>query len=451
MPCLFPGKYEFGNLAGKPVIFAALNLGFEIMLLLAPFRRRDYLADAVGRTDPCGAFGLRVCLPRAVGRVEVQSGARAIPTSGWLRPEIVKRLLKPIARLLQTGDPGATVNRLFRSQHVEDLRLIIAVALIGVLLALVIGVPLSLENVVVDSWSNIATRRTDWIFLRLGFAAARTFLSFFAPVLAVFGAVLAWAYQVGSARLGVVDLFACEISTLCRVATVVDTVRRYVDMFDEGPPVWPADTGGPHGLAHQFTSQENYFPVFESNTRDLQTLEARVVINITAFYTYMKVVRDSLRTLAEIRPQPAEWGSPSNKVPAAGPWHEAVRNIVYMLFLGLESARHAIADLVEFEPEEAERTMVILINELEAYRFLCSQFTDEQDIRHQRIMLRASEYQYVVPKLRCSLEAARTLEKTIEAGTESFEHRQVSRWEPAWRLLPELQRRYQAAMGPINL
>ena len=27
------------------------------------------------------------------------------------------------------------------------------------------------------------------------------------------------------------------------------------------------------GLVRQFTSQENYFPVFESNTRDLQTLE----------------------------------------------------------------------------------------------------------------------------------------------------------------------------------
>jgi hypothetical protein len=52
-----------------------------------------------------------------------------------------------------------------------------------------------------------------------------------------------------------------------------------------------------------------------------------------------------------------------------GCWHQAARNVVYMLFLGLESARRAIADLVEFEPERAERTIVILISELEAYRF----------------------------------------------------------------------------------
>jgi hypothetical protein len=98
------------------------------------------------------------------------------------------------------------------------------------------------------------------------------------------GAVLAWAYQSGSVRLGVVDLFACEISTLCRVATVVDTARRYAGKFDQ-PPTAPADTAGPRPPPYHFASQENYFPVFESNTRDLQTLEARVVINITEFYT----------------------------------------------------------------------------------------------------------------------------------------------------------------------
>jgi hypothetical protein len=358
-----------------------------------------------------------------------------------------KQLLKPIARLLRTGDPAATVDRLFTSQHVMDLQLIIAFAFIAVLLILVVGLPLSIENQVQSQWSNIE-KSTGWIFLHIAFASAGSFLAFFAPVLAVFGAVLAWAYQVGSARLGVVDLFACEISTLCRVATVVDTVRRFVDRFDEGPPAEPA--GGPHVPAQQFNSQENYFPVFEGNTRDLQTLEARVVINITAFYTYMKAVRDSMRTLAGIGPQPADLELPSNKAPASGSWHEAARNVVYMLFLGFESARHAIADLVEFEPERAERAIVILISELEAYRFLCNQFADEQDVRHQRLMLRDFEYRDVVPHLCCSVEVGRASEKAIEAGLPSHGPRQVSQWEQAARLLPELKRRYQAAVGSIN-
>jgi hypothetical protein len=375
----------------------------------------------------------------------MQIVAPGSPNSGRTRTDFPKRLLKPFARLLQTGNPAATVDRLFCSQHVTDLRLIIAFALIAVLLVLGIGLPLSFESSIVSQWPTIVTRKTDWTLIRIGFTALNNFLTFFTPVLAVFGAILAWAYQVGSARLGVVDLFACEISTLCRVATVVDTVRRCIDVFEQGPPAEPAGTHLPRVQSYQFTSQENYFPVFESNARDLQTLEARVVINITAFYTYMKAVRDSLRSLAEIRARPAELESPTNKGPVIGPWHEAARNVVYMLFLGLESARHAVTDLVEFEPDEAEKTVVILLSELEAYRFLCSQFTDEQDMRHQRIVLRDSDYRRLVPKLYCAVEAGKALEEAKEVGTKSDEPRETSQWELAWRLLPELRRRYEAA------
>jgi hypothetical protein len=62
--------------------------------------------------------------------------------------DIPKWLLEPIGRLLRTGDPAATVDRLFVSEHVKDLRLIIAFALIALLVALVFGVPGSL----VYSW-----------------------------------------------------------------------------------------------------------------------------------------------------------------------------------------------------------------------------------------------------------------------------------------------------------
>ena len=204
--------------------------------------------------------------------------------------------------------------------------------------------------------------------LRAVAAGTAKFFVFFVPVVGVVGAVIAWAYQSGSARLGVIDLFACEISTLCRVATVVDTARRYGGKFDQ-PPTAAADTAGPRLPPHHFASQENYFPVFESNTRDLQTLEARVVVNITEFYTYMKAFRDYLRKLDEITPQSGKLNSSSSEGFLQS-WHEAVVNVVFMLFLGLESGRHAIADLVEFQPEKAERTIVILISELEAFRFL---------------------------------------------------------------------------------
>ncbi|HKW65260.1 MAG TPA: DUF2975 domain-containing protein [Candidatus Acidoferrum sp.] len=364
--------------------------------------------------------------------------------------DLPKRLLAPIGRMLSTDDSAATVNRLFISQHVPDLRLIIAFSLVAVILVFGFGVVLSIVNVSVANPS--------WGALHVGFSALGSFLTFFTPVLGVFGAVLAWAYQKGSARLGIVDLFACEIDTLCRVATVVDAVRRQIETFQHGQP--PQDAPGHlKSPARHFTSEENYFPVFENNTRDLQDLEARVVINITAFYTYMKAVRDSVRALMDMPPLPAEPQPRPDNPSTSTPWQDAARNVVYMLFLGLESARKAMHDLVEFQPERAERKIVILLSELEAYRFLRDQFVDEHDIRYLRLALRDDAYKDVVPKLCQEVEDGIKKEekearekkakakdgKPSEPARPSDGSHKTSQWEPADKLVPELKRRYEAA------
>jgi hypothetical protein len=376
----------------------------------------------------------------------MKRAARFIPTSKRRVPPVVRCLLQPIARRLRTGDSAATVDRLFSSHHVGDLQLIIAVAFGSVLVVFFVGLLLAFESEVVNQWGAIKSHHSDWIFVHVGFTAMGKFLSVFAPVLAAFAAVLAWSYRVGSARLGVVDLFACEISTLCRVATVVGTVRRYIDLYNRGPPTEPAAAGASPSPGRQFTSQESYFPVFESNTRDLQTLEARVVINITAFYTYMKAVRDSLRALSAIT---------AHESSSAAAWRATTRDVVYMLYLGLESARHAIDDLVEFEPEKAERTVVILISELEAYGFLRSQFTGEQEMHYQRLKLRETDYRHEIPALRAAVKKGRADAQAAEAweaetGAQSREILKVADWDPAWRLLPELKKRYHAAVEQID-
>ncbi len=205
--------------------------------------------------------------------------------------------------------------------------------------------------------------------------------------------MLAWTYQTGSARLGVVDLFACEIATLCRVAAVVDMVPRYIALFYAGPaaPEQPqAIDGDMPADGARFTSQESYFPVFDSSVKDLQALEADVVDNVTAFYTYMKVMRDSLRKLAEIHPST---GSPA--VSTGGIARSATS--IYMQFLGLESARKAINDLVEFEPTRAENTFTILLSELVAYAFLREQFTG--DLKQRRLEARDEHYRREIPDL----------------------------------------------------
>jgi hypothetical protein len=211
------------------------------------------------------------------------------------------------------------------------------------------------------------------------------FLAVFTPVMAIFGAILTWAYQVGSARLGVVDLFACEIDTLCRVIVVVGLVRTLTERYSHPPSQTPVPTTNDPPKSDSFTSQENYFPILDSNARDLQTLEANVVINITAFYTYMKAVRDTFRRIADSQTAESQ--------------QDALKNLIYMLYLALESGRRATDDLVEFEPTHTERTITALLSELDAYTFLRSQYQKPGEVHHDRLILRGPLYIAVVDKL----------------------------------------------------
>ena len=363
--------------------------------------------------------------------------SRTPSPQGWITPKSIKRCLSPLAHLLRTGDPSSSMDRLFTSQHVKDLRLIIALSLLAVFGVVVISLASSASNNVELLKAGQYGRFSLKVVADF-FTANGNFLKFCAPVIGVFGLIFAWAYQACNLRLGVVDLFACEISTLCRVALVVKTVHRYVERAKSGPPEQVPGAGGPQPQAPHSISQENYFPVFENNTGALQMLEARVVIDITAFYTYMKSVRDIQRALAEIVPQAPQSAASSalaeQGTPAAGSWMALMRNLIYMLFLALESARHSVDNLVEFEPENAERTMVILLSELEAFRFLRDEFRTDGDMYHERIVLRIPGYKETLDKLRSNIE-------------QGLRHRtQGAEWQKAVLLLPELNRLAAAAL-----
>jgi len=308
-------------------------------------------------------------------------------------PELDDRELPPVADQSKFDDQPNTLLRLFRSRHVKDLRWIalIAIALIGIVI-----------------WQLIhpSTDKT-----------LDSFLSVAGPAFAAVGAVCAWCYRTGNARLGVVDLFGCEISTLCRVVAVSNTISRLVDKFGKAPAAAPVDANPP-GADH-FTSQENYFPVFENNTQDLQVLHARVVMSITAFYTYMKAVRDTMRQLADT-PLPCR--------------NHAVRNVLFMMFLSLESAREAIEDLFEYEPDRTVRIIEILIGELQAYDFLRKNLLDDP-VRHDLIMMRESDYRVLVPELKTRVE------DLSHASPRAWQ------WKRAERLLPKLEARFEAAMS----
>ena len=72
------------------------------------------------------------------------------------RPGVVSLLLK-IGRHLQTGDPAATIDRLFNSKHVKDLQLIVAVALAILALVFAFGLPSFVGNELVNPAPNTVT------------------------------------------------------------------------------------------------------------------------------------------------------------------------------------------------------------------------------------------------------------------------------------------------------
>ncbi len=299
-------------------------------------------------------------------------------------------------RQLKRDKESATLERLTTSRHVADLRLIFSCTIVIVVAAITFAVLFSYMH------EYLANPKASWDVLV--FAALVDCGGFIGAVGAVGCGVLAWTYQTGSARLGVVDLFACEIATLCRVTVVADTVQHFIVLNRAVP-----------GDTMRFTSTEQYFPVFDATTKDLQQLEEKVVKNVTEFYTYMKVSRDYMRKLADIRPD-----APN----ALAKWQAAIGNIMYMLFLALESARKSMGELVEFQPTHAEDSITILLSELTAYAHLRTVFTD--DLRRRRLEAREDGYLLLVPKL---------LAKVRDESAPD--------WEKAKGIAIELERRYE--------
>ena len=298
--------------------------------------------------------------------------------------------------MMRIWKESSTFRRLWSSQHVGDLRLILTLAI-----CLMIASPILL-----------------WHFAPAAEPAdqVRQLLTFLAGDLTIGGAIVAWAYQAASKRLGVVDLFACEIVTVCRVCAVVDAANYLIDGYKNLAGSQKAEThaGKPPTEFGRFTSQENYFPVFEHNAGDLQILEADVVTNVTAFYTYMKTMRDYLRQLGDVQGE----ASIDRR-------QGILLNVIYMLFLGLESARNAVHDLVEFQPTRAEDTITILLSELPAYGFLRGHYFAE-DAHKARLDLREQTYRKEVHEIRSKLKSHKGQD-----------------WEKAKSLAPALERRYE--------
>lgn len=313
-----------------------------------------------------------------------------------LLPQFIREVVLP-GSLQNAAEAASTFSRFFRSKHVGDLRLFFRLALLALF---------------VHAW-----------FVRHESAGDTVLVA----ALPLYAAIVAWTYLAAGTRLGVVDLFACEIRTVCRVSTVFEVAKIYIDkhaecqkMIDNGQGDQPF---GEKPLALDskgFISQEDYFPVFSNNSHDLESLEATVVGNITEFYTYMKVARDLQRKLADYA---------TAKIAEA-----TYVNLIYVLYLGHESARRAIKELIEFEPSRAENIMIILLTELRCFAFLCNYYP-HGGLKFQRLLFRLRDY-------KCDLDA---LKRDVAERSENDPD-----WGPARRTLSALKERYDEVLATLD-
>jgi hypothetical protein len=304
---------------------------------------------------------------------------------------------------------ASTVYRFFRSDLIAELRLIFKVAIALFVLYFV-------SVVILGAGGHLGVSG--------GGADSKGYLvTYIGPATTIVGAVLAWTYLTASNRLGIIDLFACEIGTLCRVGTVLNIGKQLVDMYHAKDDM---TQGKPTSIGN-FVSKEDYFPIFGHNSGSLQSLESLIVIRITEFYTYMKATRDLQRKLADI-------DGVKNASPSSGAGKAALADMVYMLFLGYESGRKAIEKLIEYEPTKAETRIVMLLTELVLYGLLCEHYAG-QEPWCSRLDLREKDYRRDVTELRATVEAA-------NADDEN--------WSKARKVAEELGKRFNDALTMKN-
>lgn len=307
---------------------------------------------------------------------------------------------------LQQRGPALSFARLCTSRHLQDLQWL-ATLVIVILVVLSYGKYLS--------GFDLSLLREEGVFAAIAAGAA---------------GLLTWAYQSGSRRIGAVDLFACEISVICRVCIVVDYANSSValaaraldraELITKGSPGLdiPARKNNILDVRRKFTSVENYTPVYDNHLSELQPLDVNVVTYVTQFYTYRKTLVDYLRAIS------AE--EDSERIP------RLFSQMIYMQFLMFESARLAVEELIEFEPNRAESLVNILCSELVLFRFLHTEHKD--DYQGARLYLRRSQYHDLVPELYNTIMRSRH-------GT----------WTRAKTTAPEMLKRYKLMCQELNL
>ena len=200
---------------------------------------------------------------------------------------------------------------------------------------------------------------------------------FLLAIFAVSASAISWAYIAGSKRLGSVDLFASEISAICKAFLIRDFAKRSVSTAYAMLPGTAASSDIINLDDEKFTSDEQYTPIFDKYISDLNPLCFNTINRVTMFYIYRKLMIDSMKKLYL-----------ANNIRSK---QKYIHDMIYMQFLMYENGRLACDKLMEFPSIRAECKISILCSELETFHFLKKHYHGN-DFRGARLRLRSQDY-----------------------------------------------------------
>jgi hypothetical protein len=251
------------------------------------------------------------------------------------------------------------IKRFRTSPHCRDL---LCIAAIAFFFAVCLAVP-------------VADSTYHWFSTALEASSDKGASELYLALLGIALGVIGWAYQSANTRFGVVDIFAAEIATLCRVAAVAEFIPNYIRGYNGGdafPPV---------------KFDQDYLIVFNENAKDLEVLDGDVVRYVTQYYIYMKALLDVLARGSDI-------------VDARGGREQAALSTIYNAFLAFESARQAISVLMDNSAERQEFILAAMLSEVPAYLFLYVERGKMDTYRRKRIEARLKKYQDLIENIR---------------------------------------------------
>ncbi len=184
-------------------------------------------------------------------------------------------------------------------------------------------------------------------------------------------------YEIGKRRFATVDLISMEILTIVRLLATSSFVHRTGRLYQE--PSGDSSVHKNSGLAYRseaaasFLQGDHCFNLFHDNMKELGALNSNVVDYVTAFYTFLKSVKEQSKTFNDYLAGAEEVDQEAVNT--------HIRLIMFLTDTLMSCAHRAFESLVESPVHKAAATRMSLVVAADANNFLYQILSDNHAMK----------------------------------------------------------------------